>query len=1105
MRRTLLFSVLLSLALGAIGSAAPPSTDAASSKVTISLPSTVTRGKLTMARINLPGSVAAVDGRVLVSTKAAEVVGVAVPRHAFSLMPVAVQGGYAFGAYGLRAAHGRTVIDVVLLPRKSGKLGIKVTVDSMADAKGRRIPNAGTSGLSAARTLGVAEASRKAGTRRGSKVYGAGTGSARYAIPAATTDITPLREALGLRSLYGTKHISKRDQDYARQAWSYARARGRVCDTTKATDPNGDGCSDIVDLQATLVAKGRKAGLSAITPLRTPAPAKRTPADPAGAAPGDTQPTSEGPAASSEPDASADPSAATDTSDVPAASSEPEASTGPATGDSTGGEGKGAVGKAARPGTVRAAAILDAAGRTFTVTSTADTADASRGDGVCADSQGRCTLRAAIGEADYIKGDDRIEFNLAGTAPVTIQLTSRLPYITSRSGTLTIDGYSQPGSSVNTAEFGSNAVQGVEIRGNGNSAKEVALMITSPGNTIRGLLIDNIYRGIWLDGVDAHDNRIIGNWIGFTRTGGNTSSGNFAVVINTGAKSNHIGTPTLANRNVIGNYVHAIENYGAGTNSNVMQNNVLCISPTGARAPCSTGIDHNFGPKYDVIGGEGQYERNVIGPTYLQGIEYSHGWDRSLPYGTDTATTYQINENTVIGNWVGFKMDGSYDPTYRSGLNYSSADNGQGINVYDGSNRNSILRNWVAATYDGIQVMAPNATGNVVRGNIIGVTPNGDAAPLTGWGIKLRWSSKHQTIAGNTIRNAALGGIGLVQNTVYNIIISRNIVTDTNGPAIYLAPTGGGSTGGANTLLKAPVITSATTAKVSGTASGGALVEVYRATRPVGQQGLPVAYLGDVTAKSDGSWSLAISGLNVDDRVTALQIRTDDNTSALGDNVALTEPPPPPQSGDVVAADDFGRSVSSGWGNADQGGAWALTGTAANFSVDGTAGRISTAAGTSREARLAVPSTADVAIVGTVTFDKVPQGGNAFGYVLARANGTNAYRAAIRVATSGAVYVQLRKVVSNVESSVGSEVAVAGLVVGTGTRLGFRLRVAGTDLGIRVWDAAGAEPATWDQTGSDSTAELQGAGSAGLRTYIGSGVTNGPVTVGLDDFRVRVP
>ncbi len=95
--------------------------------------------------------------------------------------------------------------------------------------------------------------------------------------------------------------------------------------------------------------------------------------------------------------------------------------------------------------------------------------------------------------------------------------------------------------------------------------------------------------------------------------------------------------------------------------------------------------------------------------------------------------------------------------------------------------------------------------------------------------------------------------------------------------------------------------------------------------------------------------------------------------------------------------------------------------------MDGSAGRHhDSAAAATREARVSVgvdgrrrtspaPS----------TLDRVPVGANVFAYVLARANGTNAYRAAIRVATDGRVYAQLKKAVSNVESNVGSEVAVA--------------------------------------------------------------------------------
>ena len=46
---------------------------------------------------------------------------------------------------------------------------------------------------------------------------------------------------------------------------------------------------------------------------------------------------------------------------------------------------------------------------TFTVDSTADSVDANPGDGVCADSSGACTLRAAVMEADALAGADTID------------------------------------------------------------------------------------------------------------------------------------------------------------------------------------------------------------------------------------------------------------------------------------------------------------------------------------------------------------------------------------------------------------------------------------------------------------------------------------------------------------------------------------------------------------------------------------------------------------------------------------------------------------------------------------------------------------------------
>src|SRR5437762_13926008 len=79
------------------------------------------------------------------------------------------------------------------------------------------------------------------------------------------------------------------------------------------------------------------------------------------------------------------------------------------------------------------------------VTTTADNADVLPGDGLCADTSGECTLRAAIEEANA-SGNSPINFNIPAADPncdvttnvCTISPASALPTITAYS--LLIDG-----------------------------------------------------------------------------------------------------------------------------------------------------------------------------------------------------------------------------------------------------------------------------------------------------------------------------------------------------------------------------------------------------------------------------------------------------------------------------------------------------------------------------------------------------------------------------------------------------------------------------------------------------------------------------------------
>jgi hypothetical protein len=55
---------------------------------------------------------------------------------------------------------------------------------------------------------------------------------------------------------------------------------------------------------------------------------------------------------------------------------------------------------------------------------------------------------------------------------------------------------------------------------------------------------------------------------------------------------------------------------------------------------------------------------------------------------------------------------------------------------------------------------------------------------------------------------------------------------------------------------------------------------------------------------------------------------------------------------------------------------------------------------------------------------------------------------------------------------------------------------------MRAWADGSPEPNTWQYTATNSAAGLQTAAGAGLRAYLGSAVTNGPLLISFDDLDV---
>jgi hypothetical protein len=250
-----------------------------------------------------------------------------------------------------------------------------------------------------------------------------------------------------------------------------------------------------------------------------------------------------------------------------------------------------------------------AAGTTFTVDSTVDASDADQADNTCdasVSSTRVCTLRAAIEQANTNNDPtqvDRINFDIPGTGVHTISPDSSLPAITEP---VVINGYSQPGSSVNTLAKGTNAKLLIQI--NGTSVVGTGLTVSASNSVVRGLIVNRIPLsdaiGIFPEtSADVVSNvRVEGIFLGTDPTGtldrGNGDSGVFLFA----TSGNTIGGASRASRNLISsNNLAGVFIEGAGfsgfgsADGNLIQGNLIGTQRDGLK-PLGNGL-----PSVDVL------------------------------------------------------------------------------------------------------------------------------------------------------------------------------------------------------------------------------------------------------------------------------------------------------------------------------------------------------------------------------------------------------------------------------------------------------------------------------------------------------------------------
>ncbi len=310
------------------------------------------------------------------------------------------------------------------------------------------------------------------------------------------------------------------------------------------------------------------------------------------------------------------------------------------------------------------------------------------------------SLRQAILDANSTPGNDTITFNIPTSGAHQIIISTGLPALTDSAGT-TIDGYSQPGASMNTSTAGDNAVILIEISRDPSKIVITGISVGSDNNVIQGLAVN----GMSVDEIEVIGNGDIirGNFIGTDPTGLVAVPSGFGGIVLFGSAGTQVGGPTAADRNLIsGNLPGGGLFLESGSTGTVVQGNMIGLDATGAHPlPNFNGIEISSS-RANVIGGVAPGSGNVIGGNQGYGVSF----------GGDFTTG-----NIVEGNVIGAGADRTTPQPNRAGIIITA---GAGPNLIGGSPGagNLIVFNTGQGVIVGAGSSNP-APGNAILSNII--------------------------------------------------------------------------------------------------------------------------------------------------------------------------------------------------------------------------------------------------------------------------------------------------------------------------------------------------------------------------------------------------
>ena len=321
------------------------------------------------------------------------------------------------------------------------------------------------------------------------------------------------------------------------------------------------------------------------------------------------------------------------------------------------------------------------------------------------------SLRQAILDANANPGSDSIAFNIPGGGVRTIAVGSELV----TSDDVLIEGYTQPGSSLNTDPAADNAVILIELQGSGTDG-----FVVSAGTArIRGLALHGFLYAISLGG--AVGSKVLGCFVG-PRAAGDSAPGNAVGIWSHGSGADIIGNGFLENRNLISGNGVGIQVDSAG--QAVVGNNLIGPNAAGTAAlPNGTGV---VATTTLALGGAPEL-RNVVSGNSGDGVHLTGGpfsivqnyvgvdVSGTLPLGNGGVGIYAngsgvgISDNTVSANGshgIDIVSSGASVVHNAIGLNplaLGSLGNG-GAGVHSGSASGAINGNWLAHNQYGLWI-----------------------------------------------------------------------------------------------------------------------------------------------------------------------------------------------------------------------------------------------------------------------------------------------------------------------------------------------------------------------------------------------------------------